>query len=205
MNFEDIYKQALQEDEGAANTSTTGGSSSIAAVAPENPIKIKEDEPVHTVEVYNGDKQIDLKETTLRRIHLRQMLNEQLFESINNKTINKDIDNIESLKEAVFDAAKSWILYEKEENKGRNSPRYALQKWTNGGGGDGTEKGQPSAYEAWRGAIVDKRRKARLEQEHQDETNPFKSPTTTDVSAHTLDNQEDQFLDWYISKHGGKK
>jgi hypothetical protein len=185
MNFEEFYKQTnLKETE----TASSGGSSSIES-----------DTPEHVIEVINGQNKIDLKESTFNRIKLRQLLNEKLLES---KKLN--LNDIIPLKEATFDAAKSWILFEKEEEKkGRNSPRYKLQDWTNGGGGDGTEKGQPSAYEAWRRGIVDKRRTARLKQEYEDETNPFKSPTTTDVSGKTLDNQEDAFLSWWIDKYGG--
>jgi hypothetical protein len=193
MNLEEIYIQALKEDEGAVNTASAGGSSSIESAAPE-----------HSVTVHNGKEEIDLKESTKERLYARKRLNEALFNSIDNKSVKKDIETIKALRESTFDAAKSWILFEKQEKEGRNSPRYRLQDWTNGGGGDGTEKGQPSAYEAWRREIVDKKRKARLEQEYQDETSPFKSPTTTDVSAKTLDNQEDAFLSWWIEKHGGK-
>jgi predicted DNA-binding antitoxin AbrB/MazE fold protein len=191
MNFEELYKAAnLKETE----TASAGGASSIEANAPEN-----------VLEVVNGQEKIDLKESTKNRIQIRKELNEKLFESIDTHSLKKNIDNILPLKEASWDAAKSWILYEKEEEKkGRNSPRYKLQDWTNGGGGDGTEKGQPSAYEAWRRGIVDKKRTARLQQEYEDETNPFKSPTTTDTSAPTLDNQEDAFLSWWIDKQGGK-
>jgi hypothetical protein len=271
MNFEDIYKQALKEDEGgAANTSVSGGTNSIANAAPEkiiNPNKLNEgkgqqiskeklaatikateewelnaqdeeefnrahtsllnmkktyedlygkynqflnesekNETSNSVVVHYGDEEIDLQEATFTRLQKRKLLNEKLFEAIDTKTLKKNFDEISSLKENTFDAAKSWILYEKEEEKkGKNSPRYKIQSWTNGGGGDNSEKGQPSEYEAWRAGIVDKRRKARLEQELSDATSPFKSPTTTDVSNPTLDNQEDQFLSWWIEKHGGKK
>jgi hypothetical protein len=278
MNFEDIYKQALKEDEGAANTSTAGGSSSITSAAPEKPInpdklneseersagkivdraieelgpfaeaaefedwiekqgitpglghlifdmycneyrnerkvrsrkrslnESEENETSNSIVVHNGDEEINLQEATLTRLQKRKLLNKKLFEAIDTKSLKKNFDEISSLKESTFDAAKSWILYEKEEEKkGRNSPRYKIQSWTNGGGGDNSEKGQPSEYEAWRAGIVDKRRKARLEQELSDATSPFKSPTTTDISNPTLDNQEDQFLSWWIEKHGGKK
>jgi hypothetical protein len=183
MNFETLYKQAnLKETE----TASAGGTSSIESNAPE-----------HVIEVVNGQSKIDLKESTFNRIRARNLLNEKLFELVDKKS--KNFSEVIPLKEAAFDAAKSWILFEKEEErKGRNSPRYKLQDWTNGGGGDGTEKGQPSAYEAWRRGIIDKKRKARLQQEYEDETNPFKSPTTTDVSEKTLDNQSDQFLSWWL-------
>lgn len=178
------------------NITETETSAGISSAVPENPIKI--------VDVYNGENTVNLKETTLRRLQLRKQLNENLFENIDNKSPISE--KTLYLTESVFDAAKSWILFEKqeEEKKGRNSPRYKLQDWTNGGGGDDTEKGQPSAYESWRRSIVDKKRKARLEQELFDETSPYKSPTNTDVSSPTLDNQEDAFLSWWISKHGGK-
>jgi hypothetical protein len=189
MNFEEIYQEAkLREME-------TASSSGIDAAAPE-----------HVIEVVNGQDSVTLEEMTQNRLNRRKELNEKLFEAIETKSLKKNLPEIKFLTEGVFDAAKSWILYEKEEEKkSRNSPRYKLQQWTNGGGGDGSEKGQPSSYEAWRGAIVDKKRRKRLEQEYEDETNPFKSPTTTDTSSPTLDNQEDAFLSWFISKHGGKK
>jgi hypothetical protein len=188
MNFEKILNEC-----GVGGTVT---SDSFVDAVPESPIKI--------LEVHNGENKMELKETTINRLYNRLQLNEQLFSSINNKSLNKDIESISILKEATVDAAKSWILMKEEENKrAKNNRRYELQKWANGGGGDGTEKGQPSAYEQWRAGILEKKITKREAQEDLDRNSPYASPTHTDVSEETWDNQVDAFLGDWIKKQRG--
>jgi len=156
----------------------TAESGSIASAVPE-----------HTLNVVYQDEEKKLEENNMekslkKRLELRKEFNERLFEAIDNKTLSEELQtDISPL----------------------NTVRYKLQDWHNGKG-DGTdhETGYdgPSDYEAWRRGIIDKKRKARLAQENEDRTSEFRSPCNTDTNFETLDNQRDDFLNFYIKKFG---
>jgi len=182
----------------------TADASGITQAAPGGNTPKMEDEPKKTVTVINEGNIMNLEKVTEDRLLNRKKLNEKLFSSIQNKSLSKDINDIKLLNEATNQAAQSWILMEKQEDKAENKDYqwYVPQKWTNGGGGDGTEKGQPSAYEAWREAIITKHREARIRKDEFDRNNPYKSPTTTDKSRPTVYGQEDAFFINALKKQG---
>jgi hypothetical protein len=140
--------------------------------------------PEHEIDVVNGEATKTISEA----LALRKELNR----------ITEEAMRIHNLKEKIEDPESDY-----------NKARYKLQKWTNGGspnadGGTDGKKGEPSSYEAWRAGINEKKQKARLEQEKSDRESPFASPKHTTQPRETLDDQEDQFLSYWIDKYGEK-
>jgi len=162
-------------------------SASIGAAAPENVLE-NLDECDHSLDVVLGEdekKLTDEKSMNIKeRLELYKEFSEKLTEAVDNKTVVEELAT---------------------DMSPLNTVRYKLQDWHNGKG-DGTDHETkydgPSDYEAWRRGIIDKKRKARLEQENADRTSPFRSPSHTDTNFETLDNQRDDFLKWYVDKFG---
>lgn len=166
------------EEDGIANTSTDGGSSSISAAAPEN-----------VIDVVNQDEHIKLKE----RLQAREQLNDILFKAIDNKSLKES----ETILTSLTENKKPWENINIKDAS--RMERYTLQKWTNGGGGDGSKKGEPSEYEKWREKLNLKNKEVRTKQEIFDRTAPFKEPYQY---WNSLDSQEDAFLKWWQEEYG---
>jgi hypothetical protein len=116
------------------------------------------------------------------------------------KRVNETLENLDKqrLKEEIGNEESDWHV-----------ARYELQQFTNGGTpkGDGERDGEiggPSAYEAWRYEMNQRKKTDRLKAENEWENNPYRSPRTTVRQGKLIDGQEDQFLEDYIAKGKNK-